>query len=140
MVVKKSIIIILIVTVIGCQGTKQNSTPIIKREQNSPQDFIKILDKNLEEKIVVVSVFKYTDLGLLGFQLNIRQEKDAPFWIEYQTVFYSENGEETERTYWKPQLLIPKEDIGLPGRATFPTSKKFIVYIRNYTGEPTPVK
>lgn len=124
----------------GCQNTKSNSNPIIKREQTMPQDFVKFLQRDLEYKIKVVSVFKYADGGLLGFQVNIRQEDYAPFWIEYQTVFYSENGQEIERTYWRPQMLIPKQDIGLTGRATFPTSKQFIVYIRTYTGEPTPIR
>lgn len=137
---KKLLLIAFLIALTGCQTTKSDSSPIIKREQTAPQDFVKFLDSDLEYKIIVASVFKYTDNGLTGFQLNIRQEKYSPFWVEYQTVFYSENGQEIERTYWKPQILIPKQDIGLTGRATFPTSKKFIVYIRTYTGEPTPIR
>lgn len=137
---KKGILIIALLVIIGCQSTKQDTNPVIKKEQTMPQDFVRFLDYDLESKIIIVSVFKYTDDGLLGFQINVRQENAPPFWIEYQTVFYSEEGQEIERTYWRPWLLIPKQDTALQGRATFPTSKKFIVYIRKYTGGPTPVR
>jgi uncharacterized protein YcfL len=130
----------LILLIIGCQSRKQSNEPLIKREQSSPADYVRFLDPDLEDKIKVVSVFKYIDGGLLGFQVNVRLEEGPPMWIEYQTVFYSEEGQEIESRFWRPHLLITKQDTGLSGIATYPTSKKFIVYIRTYTGKPTPVR
>jgi uncharacterized protein YcfL len=137
---RRVIAIAVLTALIGCQSVKKEEGPLIKREQNMPQDFVKFLDYSLEQKIKVVSVFKYTDVGLLGFQVNVRLEDSSPLWIEYQAVFYSEDGREIERSFWRPQLLYPNQDIGLPGRAAYPTSKKFIIYIKPYTGQPTPAK
>ncbi|MFN7181329.1 MAG: hypothetical protein ACK4NF_01455 [Planctomycetota bacterium] len=134
------IYIIIMLLVAGCQTPRQEQRLNVDRERKNPEDYVRFLDRDLESKIKIVSVFDIVDVGLKVFQLNIRQESYEPFWIEYQIVFYTEDNVETEKTFWRPTLLIPKQDIGITGRATLPTSKKFIVYIRNYTGQPTPVR
>lgn len=130
----------ILVLLTGCQGTKESTRLNVDKNRKYPEDYVRFLDANLENKVKIISVFDGTDVGLKWFQMNIRQESSAPFWIEYQTVFYTEDNIETERTFWRPILLIPKQDVGISGRATFQSSKKFIVYIRNYTGQPTPVR
>ncbi len=134
------IVIGILVLIAGCQTAKQPPGLNVDKERKRPEDYVRFLDSDLERKVKIMSVFDGTDVGVKWFQLNIRQESYGPFWIEYQIVFYTADNVETERTFWRPTLLLPKQDVGISGRATFPTSKKFIVYIRNYTGYPTPVR